>query len=366
MQITLTDVAKKAETSVSTVSRALDGHPAISSETIERVRQIADDMRYRRVRSQRRANPAKGVLAGRTIGLLSLGLDQSLVSMPVTTEAFRGAQDALVEAGAKSHVFHMPDLSQLPVGFRTDRMDGLILTGPKFPQFAAASDTPALKQLRQLPTVWVVCDPPKAWGDSVVAADFEVGYGAAERLVASGHRNLAFLNPVPDNLMFARREDGFLSAARRLGVDVKCFCRSPAAGWHLPIETPLVAFEPVQLLVDQILASQPRRTAIFAASDSVAALVYCALGIRGLRVGHDISVIAANNTPGLLSVPYPHLATFDIQARTMGTVSVRQLATQISDKQGDKHIPIQVVLKPSFIPGESVCVLADSGSTQGR
>jgi LacI family transcriptional regulator len=366
MRVTLKEVATKAELSVSTASRALNGHPAISPETTERVRQIAGEMRYRRVRSHRRTNPVDSVLAGRSIGVLSIGLDRSLMTMPVTTEAFHGAEDALIEAGAKSQIFHMPDLSQLPRDFRLERLDGLILTGPMVNQFATACDTDAVRQLRKLPTVWVIGEPPGAWGDAVVAGDFEVGAGAVEQLVANGHRHLAFLNPVPDNLMFARREDGFLAAARRLGATVKCFCRSPAAGWPIPLQTPMLAFEPVQVLVDQILDTKPRPTAVFTAADSVAALVYCALGMRGLRVGHEISVISANNTPGLLSVPYPHLATFDIHARKMGLMAVRQLALQIAEKQVEKHVSVQIVLKPTFKPGESVCTLASSSSSKGR
>ncbi|MCC7085494.1 MAG: LacI family DNA-binding transcriptional regulator [Pirellulales bacterium] len=357
MRVTLREVASRAELSVSTASRALNGHPALREETIRRVRQIAGEMRYRRVRSHRRTNPVDSVLAGRSIAVLSIGLDRSLSSMPVTSEAFLGTEDALVDAGAKSQLFHMPDLSQLPRDLRLDRIDGIVLTGAMLNQFATDCDTDAVRQLRRLPSVWVVGEPPGAWGDAVVAGDYEVGTGAAEQLVANGHHHLAFLNPVTDNLMFIWREDGFLSAARRLGAEARSFCQSPSGGWTIPLKTPLLAFEEVQSLVDQILDCKPRPTAVFTAADSVAGLVYCALGMRGLRVGHDISIIAGNNTPGLLSVPYPHLATFDIHARTMGILAVRQLALQLSERNRDAHIPVQVKVKPTYLPGESVCDL---------
>ena len=199
--------------------------------------------------------------------------------------------------------FTCPTSRNSRANLRPDRLDGLILTGAMVNQFALAADTPAMKQLRKIPSVWVIGDPPGAWGDTVMADDFALGSGAAEQLVASGHRQLAFLNPVPDNLLFARREDGFYSAARRLGVEVRSFCQSPPSGWPLPLQAPTSRFDAVQSLIDQLLESTPRPTAVFAAADSVAALAYCVLGMRGMRVGHDISVIAGNNTPGLLSVP---------------------------------------------------------------
>jgi LacI family transcriptional regulator len=374
MRVTLQEVATKAALSLSTTSRALNGHPAISDETTAKVRRIAGELRYRPVRSHRRATTSpNSVLAGRDIVIASLALDRSLFSMPVIDATFHGAEDALLEAGARARIVHMPDLAELPGDFRPDRLDGLILTGAMVNQFALAADTPVMKQLRKLPSVWVIGDPPGAWGDTVMADDFALGSAAAEKLVASGHRQLAFLNPVADNLLFARREDGFYSAARRLGAEVRSFCQSPPGGSLLPLQAPASRFDAVQSLIDQLLDSTPRPTAVFAAADSVAALAYCVLGMRGIRVGHDISVIAGNNTPGLLSIPLPHLATFDIHARKIGALAVRQLAMQIAEHNRMRNgaseaqqISCRVVVKPTFIPGESVCELNHSVTSNGR
>ncbi len=283
MRVTLKEVATKAKLSLSTTSRALNGHPAISEETTARIRRIAGELRYRPVRSHRRpAATAKSVFAGRAIAIASLALDTSIVSMPVISEAFRGAEDALREAGATTHTIHMPDLSQLPGELKPERLDGLVLTGAMVNQFADAANTPAVKQLQRLPSVWVVGEPPGGWGDAVVSDEFLIGKGAAEYLVAKGHRYLAFLNPVPDNLLFARREDGFYATARRLGAEVRSFCKS-SRSWRLPLQAPSAAYDVVETLIDQLLVTNPRPTAVFAAADSIAALAYCAFGIRGVR-----------------------------------------------------------------------------------
>jgi len=369
MRVTLKEVASRAELSVSTTSRALNGHPAISLETTEKVRRIAGELRYHPVRSHRRPTPAVSFLAGRNIAIASLGLDRSLVSMPVISEAFHGAEDSLREAGARVEVLHLPDLQQLPRSLALGQVDGLVLTGAMVNQFARFADTPVAKELRKLPAVWVIGTPPGAWGDAVVADDFAIGSGAAEQLVAHGHQRLAFINPVPDNLLFARRDDGFYAAARRLGAEVQSFCQAPASGWPLPLKAPNQVFDVVQSLVDQLLEASPRPTAMFTAADSVAALVYCALGVRGVRVGHEISVIGGNNTPGLLAVPYPHLATFDIHARKIGNLAVRQLALLMAERNHSLRMPSlatdiskQVVVKPTFIPGESVLDLTKASA----
>jgi DNA-binding LacI/PurR family transcriptional regulator len=295
-----------------------------------------------------------------------MGLERSLVAMPVIDEAFHGAERALVDCGARPSILHMPDLAQLPADLWPEQLDGLILTGAMVKNFGEALNTKAVSRLKRLPTVWVIGDPPGAWGDSVVSDDFAVGAGAAEKLVMNGHRNLAFLNPVPRNLLFARREDGFYATARRLGAQVQSFSPPIEQCEQLPLQAPTSRFDVVQTLVDQFLKSNSRCTAIFTAADSVAALAYCALGMRGVRVGQDVSIIGGNNTPGLMSVPYPHLATFDIHSREMGTLAVRQLATQIAERDNGTYVPRQIVLRPTFVPGESVRMLGARASKNGR
>jgi DNA-binding LacI/PurR family transcriptional regulator len=63
-----------------------------------------------------------------------------------------------------------------------------------------------------------------------------------------------------------------------------------------------------------------------------------------------------------MSVPYPHLATFDIHSRKIGALAVRQLATQIVERASNSYVPRQVVVKPTFMRGESICDLSNSAS----
>lgn len=363
MRVTLKDIAIRAELSVSTTSRALNNHPSISRETVSRVQRIAGEMRYQPVRSHRRPTPASGLLAGLNIAIASLGLDQALAAMPVVSSAFHGAEEVLREAGANVTVLHVPYVDALPSILRPEQLDGLVLTGAMVEEFADCFNSLAFGALKKIPSVWVIGRPPGAWGDAVMADDVAIGRSAAEYLYRLGHRELAFLNPMPGNLLFTRREDGFYAAARRLGATVRSYCGSPLARGPLPLPLlpPTSMFEVVQELTDQMLASQPRPTAVFTSADSVAALVYCALGVRGLRVGHDLSIIGANNTPGLMDAPCANLSTFDIHAKQLGSLAVRQLANRFLERRsilvcgdGARSPATDLVLPPTFIPGESV------------
>ena len=350
MRVTLREIAAAADLSISTASRALNGHPAISAETVAKVRRAAERLRYQRVRSYRRSDIALA-MTRKSIAVISLGMDRSLIALPVVASAINGVEAGLSEAGASVQLAHVPDLEQVPRGLRLGVLDGVILSGPMQGRHMAAGHNKLLDPLRRLPTVWIVGRPAGCWGDAVASNDYVTGSMAAEYLVARGHRLLAFVNPKPDHLLFMRREDGFAARARRLGAEVQCFCEAPPGGWQLPLRPPLDV-EAVESLVDRVLAAEPRPTAIFAAADSVATLVYRALAVREMRVGRDISVISGNNDYSLIAGLHPSLTTFDVHAEQIGRQAVRQLAMRLADPGA--RADTELMVQPTLVEGESV------------
>lgn len=328
MDPTLRQIASVAQVSVSTASRALNGHPALNPATVATVRQAAQQLRYRPRRLHGRLD-ARRSLARARIGIVSLGMDRSLLALPVIASAISGAEAALTEAGATVQLAQVPNLDEPPRAVRVKHLDGLILLGAMQGDLVAQSHSAWIELLRQLPSVWVVGRPRGCWGDAVTSNDYATGAMAAEYLVARGHRRLAFVNPKPDHLLFLRREDGFTATARRLGADVQTFAAADASIWRLPLRAPQHV-ETVQELVDRLIAAQPRPTALFAAADSVAALVYRACGLRNLRIGEDLGIISGNNDAALIAGLHPRLTTFDVQADTLGQLAVRQLGLRLA------------------------------------
>ncbi len=356
MRVTLNQVAAAAELSVSTASRALNDHPAISADTKARVRRLAQKLRYKPVRSHRQRG-LEDPLSGRNVAIISLGIDRSLLSLPVVAEALAGIEEALSEGGASVRVAHIPDLRQIPPGLRLESLDGAILTGPMQGRHVALAQSELVERLRELPTVWCLGRPAGCWGDVVLSNDYQTGTMAAEYLIERGHRHLAFLNPKPDHLLFVRREDGFVGTARRLGAEVQSFCESPPGGWQLPLKPPLNV-EAVQNLVDRVLAMSPRPTAIFAAADSVATLVYRALAVRELTPGRDMSVISANDDRSLIAGLHPDLTTYDVHASQIGRFAVRQLGARMADP--DAELCTDLMVPSTLVEGQSVVELPET------
>jgi len=358
MPATLLQIARAAKVSVSTASRAMNGHPAISSKTVQRVRTAAERLNYRQRRSHRRWE-ARRSLTGARIAVVSLGMDRSLMALPVISGILGGAEAALSEAGATVQLAHVPQVDQPPVSLLRQKLDGVILSGALQGDMLSTAGGELLDRLRSLPAVWLLGRPRGCWGDAVVANDYQVGTWAADYLVRHGHRRLAFVNPKPDHILFMRREDAFVAAARRLGAEVRSYSQEPHEHWELPLKAP-VDVETVQGLIDELLADDPRPTAVFAAADSVAVLVYRALAVRDLRVGRDISVISGNNDQPMIAGLHPHLTTTDVHADLIGRLAVGQLAMRLSCAN---QLPeSELMIPPEPIEGESVAQIGGLGS----
>ncbi len=348
MGVTLKEIADASQVSLSTASRALSGHPGIKESTAARVRKVAGKLNY----PVRKPGEPGASLRGAEIGILCLGMGESLTALPTVSFAIEGAETALAQEGARTLFASIPKLDAPPSGLLARMPDGIILAGALQGTAIGQSRSPFLKQLRSLPTVWLLGRPAQAWGDVVGSNDYEVGALAAQGLLAKGHRRLAFINPKPDHQLFQRREDGFRAAARRGGAEsVLSVSESPKAGWRLPLEAP-EAVEVVQSLVDQVLAVEPRPTGLFAAADSIAVLVYRALATRGLAVGRDFSLVSGNHDTALIAGLHPSLTTCDVDAVAIGQHAVRQLALRL--RHGPKMPEMDILLHPRLVKGESV------------
>jgi len=355
--VTMRQVAEAADVSISTVSRALSGDAAVHSESAQRIRRLAASMNYQPTRQRPRSRPATS-LQGQRIGIVSMGLDRTLVSLPVIAAAINGAEQALSEAGAETRLVHCPQLDAMPPSIAGHNLDGTLMIGAMHGNLIAERGAPIIEKLAARPMIWLMGRPAGCPGHAVGANDYLVGAQAADYLHQRGHRRLAFINPKPSHLLFRRREDAFIAQARRLGAAVQSFVDEPEAGWPLPIQPPQ-STECVQALVDRLLETSPRPTAIFAAADSVAALIYGALARRNITIGKQISVISGNNDRPLIAGLHPSLTTLDIHAHHIGRTAVEQLTLGMPPGNPPSHH--ETLLDPTLVEGDSV---ADAAATQ--
>jgi len=353
-QATITDVARSAGVSVGTVSRVLNNHADVNAGIRARVWEAARVLNYTRIRQRvvRREEPADDA-HGDAIAAVFFGMEDTLVQLPVVSTALQGIEGAIAGRGRSLMLANIPRGDRVPPFLVGNHVAGLILKGPNQGELPSISENALLQHIQRFPHVWLMGRPGNAAGDHCNFDTEVAGRIAAEHLHQAGHRRLAFLNPKPGQVQFERLRQAFTATAQRLGDSVQVLEPQPPESltWPLPAITH-------EATVANLLArwrAQPaeqRPTAIFVPSDRAAVQVYSVVAQLGLVIGRDLSLISCNNERSLLMNLHPTVTTIDVHAEAIGRRAVDQLLWRIQNPQESR--PIQVLLEPTLVPGESV------------
>jgi len=274
---TIEDVARAAQVSVATVSRALRGLPNVAPSTRARVVAVAAELEYV-------ADPTASRLAGGR--RMALGLVVPMLGQWYYAKLFSGVEAVATIAGYDVLPFTTSGpggierfVQQLP--FRK-RVDGLILADVPFAegQFAAVART-------GVPMVSLGAFAPGVSGiavDNIAAARLAVAH-----LTSLGHVRIALIGGSPDDPFHfsvpVDRFNGYREALSAAGLSFDPALVVPgnfsAAG----------GAEAMQ----QLLSSPSPPTAVFACSDEMAIGAMQVARDGGLRVPEDLSVIGIDD-----------------------------------------------------------------------
>jgi DNA-binding LacI/PurR family transcriptional regulator len=355
---TVVDVARAARVALGTVSRVLNTPEAVRPDIRQRVLEAMAAMNYRRLR-QRRSTPRSG--AGRrrrrgNLGVLLIGLEESLAQLPVITEALHGVELATAAEEINLMFANVPLADRTPAFLTKGQVDGVIVKSPLLGDFKACVSAELAAAIARVPHVWLTGRPDSATGD-VCATDTEAGARlAAEHLHARGHRRIGYLHPRPGQTRSESLKLCFTMHAQRLGIHVQPFENATTE----PVRWPLPAISrPSDLmpLLDRWLAlpDRGRPTAMLVSADSIAVQLYAAMSQRGLQVGRDLSVLSFNHEQPLVVGLNPPLTTIDIRAETIGRRAVERLLWGIDHPKDT--VPTRVVVEPVLVEGRSVADL---------
>ena len=208
-RITVTDLARAAGVSRSTVSLVLRNSPLVKRETGRRVEDAIDRLGY--VYNRNAAN-----LRRRTSDMVAMVIND--LTNPFFAELAVGLEEALQAAG---YVSLMANTDEDPARqrrvmetMREHGAAGFILCpamGTDTGQAAAMADwnVPVIQVMRRLPGARMGAVVP----DNVLGARM-----AAERLLALGHRRTAFLGGGDGNVVTAERVAGYRIALEAAGI----------------------------------------------------------------------------------------------------------------------------------------------------
>lgn len=262
--------------SQTTVSRALNGFPEVSEETRARVKAAADLHGYRPSAAARRLATGQSG----TLGLV-FPAERNMLSDLLFTEFLSGCVEKAGERGYDvTLAMARGGLSEEAVyrrAVRSARVDAMILSSP------LVRDT-RLDLLNGLHLPFIVHGRTLARGPYAhLDIDNEGAFRAATRLLTDlGHRRIALLNGESRYTFASDRERGYRAALSTAGVvpDDDLVCADPMgelSGWRQ---------------AQRLLARQPRPTAFVCSTITQAVGVARACRSAGLKIGHDVSLIA--------------------------------------------------------------------------
>ena len=325
----ISDLARMAGVSVSTVSRALTGKGTLNQTTRDRIRAIADESGFRLNVA------AQNLRLGRTgaIGVLfPLGHERSQgLSDPFFSTMLGHLANALTDRGYDlllSRVLPQGD-DWLEDYVRSGRTDGIIMIGQ-------SDQGPVLNRTAahyQPMVVWGAYSPDNRY-TTVGSDNFAGGALAARHLLQRGCRNLAWFGHA-DAPEFAARQAGFLSV---LPDDIRKSCVL------VPIH---ITPEGSRANAQAFFAAGNRPDGVFAASDVGAISVIAAANDAGLSVPQDMAVIGFDDIV-LAQLTQPSLTTVRQDIESAARMLVDLLLRRIggADTQSVQFAP-QLVVRES-------------------
>ena len=325
----MADLARETGVSIATVSRVIKGDSRISEATKLKVMEVAARLGYS---PNLLVNGIRG--AGTRIVGVSMGVDDYY------TKVFNGIAAALWARGILPLVMTPlhPRIGEREIfdAFIERRVEGVIARPVVYAEIVDYLNV--LKE-RGLPMVLIDCDIQGVDIPFSGTDDFEGGRLAAEHLVALGHKVIGHLPGYLISNTGRGRCEGFSTFISSCeGV--------------LERRTRPTNFAPVDSVIEELLLSEPRPTAVFAANDNVAAGVYAVALRLGLRIPEDVSILGFGDLPASSRLR-PTLSSFDQSPELVGSAAVELLFEEISSPRTGSAPRRTSLIKPKLIHRES-------------
>ncbi|GAB3740720.1 LacI family DNA-binding transcriptional regulator [Spirosoma lituiforme] len=312
--VTIKDIARKLNISISTVSRALRDMPEIHPDTRKAVVRLAKELDYQP--NQLAKNLVKS--RTKTIGIIFPNLSYHFFSAMLNNleEAFMQAgYSVLVAQTNESYVRETISIQNL----LRSQVEGIILSLSR-----DTADVEHVERLvkKGLPIVLVDRTADIASVSKVMINNQMAAFKATEHLIEQGCRRIGFLAGPPQLSLTTQRVEGYLAAAAQYNV---------TAGDHY-IRYCDYTNENTILQTLSLMSLPNPPDGIVAISDRIAYPALYAMQQKGLVIPRDVAVISFNNEP-VSAYFSPTLSSINQPIAEMATETVRLLLRQLESPE---------------------------------
>jgi LacI family transcriptional regulator len=338
--VTIRDVARAANVSISTVSHVLSGKRPTSGQTRSRVEEVIERLGYRPNRV------AQSLVWRRPF---ALGLIIPDITNPYFPTFALGAEGRVRQRGytlvlGNSEYDANREEAYLEL-VRSQQLAGAI--------FCLGDEmSPILPQLQRAVEeglAVVLVHSPMASVPTVCADNRQGGRLAGEHLLSLGHQHIGMVSALPLDEGMADRETGFLDLLRERGMKVDRTSVPVMYGDH--------QIDGGRQAMAELLGHAPDITAVFVLNDLMALGALEAARALGRRVPEDLSVMGFDNIP-FAALANPPLTTVGQPIRELGEQAADLLLDVIeqgawtvdSNAQPNVLLPNEVIVRGSTAP----------------
>ncbi|MBO9706823.1 MAG: substrate-binding domain-containing protein [Caulobacter sp.] len=325
---TLDDLAALAGVSASTVSRALNDHPSISTRTKQRIWALARERDY----PFRRYMPSGPIGSEGSIAIVTPrthGRPLPL-SHPFFLELLASIGEAARDRGCDFTVSHTAPATYDDLFFAAtaSRANGVIFLG----QSTLHESLNQLAGTEARFVVWGAQMPGQKYC-SIGSDNLLGGRRATLHLARLGRKRIVFLGETDPEAL--QRRAGYLEALKESGLDADPALVAPV-GFEL---------ESAEAAVNRLLRRKTPFDAIFASSDLIALGAIRALRRAGVSVPEDVSVVGYDDM--LLSrLSTPALSTIKQDTQKAGRLLVSRVLDAVDDNRAER-LPTDLIVRES-------------------
>ena len=308
--ITLKDIAKSLQISVSTVSRALNNNPDISKETRELVQAYAKKNKY---------NPNNWAKLLKSNDSRIIGVIVPELANDFFSTVLSGIEDVAEKHDysvliCQSHEDYEKEVRNVGTLIKS-RVSGIITslskTTFKYDHFQELVD-------RDIPIIFFDRICTGILTSKVVVDDYAGTLAATEHLIKTGCKRIAFFSAPPHLEISKNRKNGYLDALRKykipVGEDLIYIADTKKKGYTVALE---------------VLQEKDRPDGFMAMNDYTASGIILAAKQLGLKIPEEISVCGFSNSK-ISRDTDPLLTTVDQHPRKVGEEAMELLLEKIN------------------------------------
>lgn len=324
-KIRMADIAKELGVSVVSVSKALSGQSGVSTQTRERILELAREWGYVPLRTKKPGS--SGVVTG-NIGILVA--DRFFSDSKFYSDLYRHVLMCCNEQGFSALLeLVTPEAEKsctIPAIVQSRKVDGLIFMGEIAPEYLETMTA------MELPYMLLDFYREELEADSVTSDNIAGGYRLTTHILKTGRRDIGFVGSIHATSSIMDRYLGYAKALLQADIPIR----------------PQWLLEDRDARGDLIPAVLPEHMpqAFLCSCDEVAYDLMEQLKRLGYRIPQDIAVAGYDDFT-FAQIATPHLTTYRVDVAAMADMVVGQLARKIRGKHVTKG---NMVVSGRFIP----------------